>query len=114
MLTDADANDIELPEPPFDWQQVAQDCATDAVAAGQLPAHANVAQITTMLIDATMGILAAERRSSGRMDTRAKLYRMWRALLTGVGAADVSAIIADTIVVAPLGSEINRLTAPEA
>lgn len=113
LLSERDSTDIDLPEPPFDWK-AADECAAAAVEAGQLPADADTNQIMTMLIDSSLGVIAAAGRLGRQVDLRAELYRLWRALLTGVGASDVDALIGDTIVVVPLGSELDRLTAPEA
>jgi hypothetical protein len=68
----------------------------DAVVLQQLPDAASPDDLAAMIVSASLGIFEAENAGAQPMNTERALRAQWLNLLTGAGAADPRAVLAET------------------
>lgn len=105
LLTNRSTLEIELPEVPFDWFEVADSyliAATTAreIAIEQLPVDTSGSPSTRatadVLINSSFGVHQAHHHGLESVDILELLARVWRPLLVGFGAHDADAMIGDS------------------
>jgi AcrR family transcriptional regulator len=96
LLLDAQPSGLEFTRPPFSWLAVITASVHDAVVLQQLPDAASPDDLAAMIVSASLGIFEAENAGAQPMNTERALRAQWLNLLTGAGAADPRAVLAET------------------
>ena len=87
--------ELVLPPLGFSWRGFGRDQIEASIANGELPHELDAGATTAQLLNGAFGVFEAENRQLQDADTSAAIIALWTVMLTGLGAADVPAIMRD-------------------